>query len=287
MTYKEDICEILRELDIVEGDIVLLHSSLSSVGRVDGGAAAVIDAFIEMVGTAGTLVMPAFPDDISRPFDAFATASDTGIITEVFRKKEGVIRSLHPTHSVCAYGKFAGEITENHQNTQSPCGKGTPFHKICDLKGKIVLLGVDMNRNTLLHTAEDIAEMEYLPESYDIPAPTYINGERYPGRTYSIKKLPLGHRDFLKLTPLLRERGLVKEAFIGMAAVKVMDAEKLLGTSLGILQSDPDYFLCNNYYCNSCMTARTKIISGYKALIFKENRCKLEFCEVCSVQEEL
>jgi aminoglycoside 3-N-acetyltransferase len=280
VTVKKDICDVLYELGICGCDIVLLHSSLSSIERMEGGADAVIEAFIETLGTDGTLVMPAFSDDISTPFDPEVTPSDTGIITEKFRNVKGVIRSLHPTHSVCAYGKFAAEITENHDKAPTPCGKGTPFDKICNSKGKIVLLGVDMNRNTILHAAEDIAEMPYLIRNFNLPAPTY--SPKYPNGILSIQKMPLGHRDFLKLTPVLRRKNMIKEMFIGSAAVKVMDADKLLEISLDILHDDPGFFLCNNNYCNSCMASRNKI-TGNNNKIFKENRCKMDFCEVCMV----
>lgn len=281
MISKEKICTVLNELEIKKGDVVLLHSSLSSMGRVDGGAEAVIEAFIEVLGTGGTLAMPAFSDDTSRPFDTVVTPSDTGIMTEKFRQREDVLRSYHPTHSVCAFGKFAGEITESHQTAQTPCGKGTPFEKIHDFKGKIVLLGVDMNRNTILHTAEDIADIPYLMESLEVPAPTYVDG--YPGKTLSIKKMPLGHRDFLKLTPYLRKLNLIKEAFVGSATIKVMDSDKLLKVTLDILCGDPGFFLCGNYYCNSCVAAGMKVFRDLNTRVFSENRCKMDYCEICSV----
>ena len=56
--YKEDIVQGLTELGLKQGDVVIVHTSLKSIGYVCGGAQAVIEALIEVATSEGTIVMP-------------------------------------------------------------------------------------------------------------------------------------------------------------------------------------------------------------------------------------
>jgi aminoglycoside 3-N-acetyltransferase len=160
---KQNIVDELQKAGIFSGEVLMLHASLSKIGFVEQGAHTVIDAFMEAVGIEGTLVMPAFPvvgfnyDYLSTNpvFNYYLTPSKMGIITEVFRNKSHVIRSLHPTDSVCAVGKHAEYLVKDHFNQLTPYNTNSPFYRLCELKAKIVLLGVDLNSLTNFHTSED------------------------------------------------------------------------------------------------------------------------------------
>jgi len=160
---KQQISEKLKSIGIKNGDLIMLHSSLSKIGFVENGANTVIDAFTEVLGNFGTLVMPAFPSigfnyDYLRTnpvFNLNSTPSKMGIITEVFRKKEHVFRSLHPTDSVCAIGKHAEYLVKDHFNQLTPYNSHSPFYKLTQLHGKIILIGIDLNCLTNFHAAED------------------------------------------------------------------------------------------------------------------------------------
>jgi aminoglycoside 3-N-acetyltransferase len=108
-----DICDGLRELGIRPGAVVLAHGSLGRLGWVHGGEEAVIDALLSAVGSEGTVCMPTVsygrygPRHPPPPFDPARTAGMAGRISERFRQRDGVIRSLHPTHSVAASGPLA------------------------------------------------------------------------------------------------------------------------------------------------------------------------------------
>lgn len=165
-----------------EGELWMVHSSLNSMGFVEGGAETVIGALTEALGKEGTLVMPAFPargknaDYVKtcRNFEINHTPSAMGIITEVFRKLPGVYRSMHLTDSVCAWGKYADYLTSEHHYCLRPHEKNSPFERFISLKGKILLIGVHLDTLTLLHASEDAIEdfkyPVYLkePVEYDI-----------------------------------------------------------------------------------------------------------------------
>ena len=104
MVSKSDIEKRLREIGIKEGDKLLVHSSLSSFGYVEGGADTVIDALIESVGFEGTVLVPTLTGSAELSpqnppvFDVLISPCWTGKILESFRSRKNARRSYHPTH---------------------------------------------------------------------------------------------------------------------------------------------------------------------------------------------
>lgn len=280
---KKDILFSLEMLEIEKGDILLVHSALTSIGHVEGGADTVVDALLEAVGPTGTLIMSTLTG-WDAPFDPENTPSSVGIITEVFRKRPGVLRSLHPVHSVAAYGKNAAYIVSHHEDCATGCGDGTPYRKIAELDGKVMLLGVDMDRCTVMHTLEESADLAYL-FSLDIPAPKY---PPYHGKgTFTLKKFPPGHRDFLCITPVLKRRGELLEGKMGNAVCRVMKARSMFDTILPMLWENPLLFMCENENCNFCCWAHSIYDPRIRANFdhFAQNHCNDPTCEICVIPE--
>lgn len=283
MITKEDIVFSLECMGIKKGDTLLLHSALTSVGKIEGGADAVIDAFLEAIGEEGTLVMSTLTGWFE-PFNAETSPSAVGYLSETFRKRKNVLRSLHPVHSVAAYGKNAEYITKDHDKCETGCGEGTPYLKIAELNGKAILLGVDMDRNTTMHSMEEAIDAKYLL-TLDIPAPTYIDD--YKNKKFTLKKFPPGHRDFLSMTPILRNKRLMTEGKIGNALVKVIDVKPMFELGKELMEKDPLLFICENENCNSCHWSRL-LYSDEKIDYsrYKKIQCHDEHCEICVVEEK-
>lgn len=280
LVRKEDIKFSLDLMDIKKGDVLLVHSALSSIGYVEGGAEAVIDALLETVGEGGTVVMSTLTGWFE-PFDPGSSPSAVGLISEVFRQRKDAVRSLHPVHSVAAVGKHAEYITGDHDKCETGCGEGTPYLKIRDLGGKVMLLGVDMDRNTVMHSLEEEINALYL-RTVDIPAPTYM--EDWENKRFTLKKFPPGHRDFIGITPILRRKNALIEGKIGNAAVKVIELSALFETGLEVLRRDPLFFICHNPNCNSCHWSRLLYEnSGIDYARYKGNGCTDKCCEICVV----
>jgi len=173
---RESLARDVRNLGVVPGQIVLVHSSLNAVGWVAGGPVAVIQALLDAVTDAGTLVMPTHSSDNTDPagwghppvpqawhqvirdhmpaFDPVMTpARGMGVIAETFRSWPGVVRSNHPTSSFAALGTQAGAITRDHALHHS-LGELSPLAVMYDLSAMVLLLGVGYDRNTSFHLAE-------------------------------------------------------------------------------------------------------------------------------------
>ena len=163
-------------LGIEKGMVLLVHSSLSAIGWVCGGAVAVLIALQEVLGDTGTLVMPTHSTDLSDPsqwknppvpeswwqtiretmpaYDPDLTPTRSmGKIAETFRKQSGVLRSTHPQSSFSARGPQASYIVNNHSLAYG-MGESSPLARIYDLQGSVLLLGVDHSSNTSIHLAE-------------------------------------------------------------------------------------------------------------------------------------
>ncbi|MCH9651801.1 MAG: AAC(3) family N-acetyltransferase [Deltaproteobacteria bacterium] len=167
----------LEGLGVKEGDMLVVHSSLSSLGWVLGGAPTVVRAVLGALGSTGTLVMPAATPQCGEPtmgpdrsadeshlgevrdhlpvFDPQTTPTSLGAIPETFRTWPGTLRSHHPLESICARGPIAQRIVRDHPLAFSE-GPGSPFDKLYQSGARVLLLGVGFNRCTALHFAESL-----------------------------------------------------------------------------------------------------------------------------------
>ena len=238
------IIEDLRALGLWAGDTVLVHSSLSSLGYVEGGADTVVDALLAVIAPGGTLAMPSFPlkgsmlDYVQSRvvFDVRTTPSRMGKITGIFRQREGVLRSLHPTHSIAALGPDAKRLTEGHARCPTPFGPGSPFVRLIELGGKILCLGVEIAYITSYHALEDLTP--------DFPEPVYVEGSfscpvvGYDGKPITVvtrahnpavaaRRIERRPEKLREVKELLREESVLSEGRVGKANAFLLDAGKM------------------------------------------------------------
>lgn len=164
---KEQLKQDLHALGISAGDTVLMHSSYRSLGGVEGGAEGFFSAFLELLGPEGTLILPALSyESVTRQQPEFhlkSTPSCVGYLPEFFRTQvPGVIRSMHPTHSCCLLGRQAAALAADHELDDTPVGPHSPFAKLPETGGKILMLGCSLDHNTSMHGVEETAEPPYL-----------------------------------------------------------------------------------------------------------------------------
>ena len=237
---REQIEAALKRMGLGSGDIVLLHSSVASLGQVDGGAETIIQAFLNVLGPEGTLVVPTF--------------GALGTITEVLRQRPDAVRSLHPKASVAAVGGAAEALCRDHWKAELAHGPDTPYQRLADMGGYVCLLGVDQDRNTTLHTAEELLRLPYLkptPEvTFDTPGgPVTRIWPFFPGP----------HRDFIGLDRALRDAGKVRVSRLGNAVVRLMKSAELIDACVALGQRDPAFVLCDNPACADCVAQRAAL----------------------------
>lgn len=151
-----DLRGALSQLGVLPGDVLMVHSAFDKFLGFQGRPVDVIRVLQEAVGVGGTVVMPTIPfrgtaveyalgDPV---FDAGGTVSQMGLISEVFRRCQGVVRSRHPTHSVAAWGDRADAIVSGHEHSPTPCGRRTPYGRLFEYNGKVLLVGVSADAMT-------------------------------------------------------------------------------------------------------------------------------------------
>ena len=244
MYTKQDLMNHMAEMGVDPKGTLLVHSSMKSIGQVEGGADTVLDAMMEYMKD-GLLILPTHTWDrinLKNPvFDVDITDSCVGVLTNLFRKREGVVRSLHPTHSVAAYGKDAAEYTAGEEKTNSPCPREGCWGRLYDRKAQILMLGCTLSSYTFLHSVEEWADV-----------PGRLTKEEHP--LYSVdmdgvKHAVPQHRHagansgwFPKMEEEYIERGAVRLTRFGDAVCRLCDAVKTADIALEWLPKDIDLF---------------------------------------------
>ncbi len=239
---QAQIVRELRRLGVRAGDIVVAHSALSSFGQVAGGARRVVDALIETVGPKGTLLMPTLT--LSTPYDYRKSPSAMGAVTEQFRKRPGVLRSLNPLVPAAALGPRAREFIAGHHLAECPY-IGSPYDLAAKAGGWVLLLGVDQDRNTTLHCAEALAKAPYLGQE----EARYLD-RRGKATLYRGNLCAGPHRNFIGTDPKLRAAGIVRMGKIGRCVVRLMKGQELIDFCVSQIRKDPAFFITGNegYY---------------------------------------
>lgn len=162
MYSKQDLIKAIEQMGILPQDTVFIHSSMKAIGEVEGGADTVLDAFMEYL-SEGLLILPThtwgFLNETFNVFDPKKEGTCVGILTNLFLKRPGVVRSLHPTHSVAAYGKDAREYVQGEEKVGTPCAPGGCYDRLREKNAKILLLGVTHAKNTFIHCVEELLDV--------------------------------------------------------------------------------------------------------------------------------
>lgn len=168
----------LRALGLVAGDTVMVHAGLRSVGHILGGPDSLIGALLDATSPGGTVMVYTdwnddyheLLDDDGRiptamrehipPFDPASSRArrDNGTIAEFVRTFPGALRSANPGASCAAVGTKAAWLTDDHP-LEYGYGRGSPFDKLVEAKGKILLIGAPLEAMSILHHAEHLADL--------------------------------------------------------------------------------------------------------------------------------
>jgi aminoglycoside 3-N-acetyltransferase len=225
-----------QQLGLAKGDTVIVHSGISHLGKVTGGPKAIFEIIREMVGGQGNVLYPVFPFNNlmmnyleSKPsFDVRTAPSKMGSLTDYALKAPDGLRSIHPSHSVLAFGPQRDELVATHHLDVKPFAERSPFARLVDFNGKILLVGVGLNSTTSFHRTEDrlgdkFPVKIYGERTFRVPC-TGWNGEPLEVVTPAHDPFVSRVRDCnLVRDDFLRE-GVLRELPIGSGTVGIIDA---------------------------------------------------------------
>ena len=237
----------LADLGIKPHDTVLVHSSMKAVGAVDGGADTVLDVLAQHLAT-GLLLLPTHTwsdrNNADGIFDPATEPSCVGLLSERFRKRPGVVRSWHPTHSIAGLGSTAATFLAGEEQTRSPCPRSGCWGRLYDVGTHILFLGASLRTNTFLHSVE---------EWHNVPDRLATEPTLFRIRTPSGQLIPCPqHRHhsslgdvsqfYDKVEPELLRRGIAREGRIGDARAVLCNVRAMADYVSELLKQDLNYF---------------------------------------------
>lgn len=243
---QADITRGLEDVGIRHGDVIFVHSSLSAFGHVEGGADTVINALLESVGDAGTVVVPTFTWDSFHDksgviFDMRNTPSEVGRITEVFRHRPEAIRSPHICHSVAAIGTHAREMVRDTPSAYDP---GGTFDTLYTLNAWNLFLGVSFGSCTALHAVEETMRVPYRQhrEFRDCTV-IHLDDTRAPSNSTEFLRKEGYWNDFVKMGNVFAGYGVLHTTTVGKATITNIRIRDVIDITTQLLHDDIDYLL--------------------------------------------
>ena len=246
LVIPEDVQTALRNVGVKSGQAIMVHTSLSSLGYVCGGAQTIIEALLHSVGQEGTIMMPTQSWKNLDPttgvywqepkewwpvireyipaYDERITPTNTmGAVAEMFRQWPGTIRSGHPARSVAAWGRYAKYLTEKH-SLSDIFGDGSPIGRLYELDGAVLLIGVGYDKNTSLHLAD--ARAEY-PGKHTVveSSAIQVDGQRV---WKSYETLAVDGEDFPAIGEAFEQTGQVRHVSLGDGILSMMSQRALV-----------------------------------------------------------
>jgi aminoglycoside N3'-acetyltransferase len=238
LSTQRDIETELEQLGLEKGQIVEVHSSLSSIGYVDGGAPKIVNALMNVVGEEGSIVMSLYP--VSKPIplsgeekawgirakvqtygEDYHGPTGMGVIADEFFRRHGTI--LGPKwHRVCAWGRYAEQLSKG-------------YHVLLEMDGWVLLLGVDIRRCSSMHQAEKYLLPQAIVRYFDPPEDIR---RKYPTDIY----LSYGQTfedAWLKIQTEAERQGIIKIGQIGNATSRFFKARSVVGMYEEALRIDP------------------------------------------------
>jgi aminoglycoside 3-N-acetyltransferase len=237
------VLKVLHQLGTPCDGVLMVHSSFKTMAREGHEPTAVLRALLEYM-TPGTILLPTMSWREVKPpnsvFDELQTPSNTGILTELFRTQYATARSVHPTHSVAARGKLAGDILSEHHLDDTPCSLRSPFGLLGRYDGWVLMLGVSMDCCTLIHHVEEMIA----PDLYLKPPAerqTYTCRDRHSRKVIvHVRRHLFLPRDYWQFQDVLASRGELRTGRIDNAVCRAFRASDMLRAVTEVLITRPD-----------------------------------------------
>lgn len=251
---KEQLVEDLKNLGLQKGDLLHAKISLRAIGRIDGGAATLLAAILEVIGPEGTLVSDSFIPMYPLPLTAEQAenvAHDqsptyAGAFCRSMVQHPDMVRSQHPVQKGVAIGARASDLMLNHTD-QSPAYD--PLHRMALEGAKHITIGKDVVGVGTTHVAQNLLELKQ-----DIPK-YGLNYRNSAGEVvlFEINWVGGCGNGFPKFFPLYEKGGgILVRGPVGAADSMITDMKKTLDIELATLAETPAFFFCDDPGCTYC-----------------------------------
>ncbi len=257
-----DLVGDLRAMGVQPGATLIVHSSFKSIGGVQGGPAAVVEALKLAVGPGGLLAMPTFTFGRDAVFSVAASPSQTGAITEFFRLSEGAWRCSHPTHASAFWGRDAEALAASRSALGGGLDPDSSYGLAAGRPGaRLLLVGIDSRRNSYVHVCEARLNLPYVEE-------TYWHGQKH---SYVIEHLdgrqersdnprvPGCAKNFDVVDRRLEAHGQLRRVRLGRAECLWLNPEDVYEAVRALVSERADALLCGNPLCGFCPLARRSL----------------------------
>ncbi len=263
----DELSEGFERLGLRDGDSVVMHASLESMGVVDGGAAMVLHRLLRVLGKSGTLLMPTFTsitrhttthdnytklecwcegrEDRHLPFIPELQPDRTiGEIAKRLCSWPASRRSRHPAYSYAAVGKHGDELVREF-SLDDPL---LPLKRFLRHDPLVLTIGVALDSVTAIHVPEQTRlKPKFTREralTFTSKGPAWVDITAL-GCSNGFKKLE---------AQLVGKES--RETKIGLATTQIYPMKRLLERADSTLEELPAALLCDNMACLSCSAAK-------------------------------
>ena len=246
---QEQLKEMIMDMEkigICKGDVLFVHSSLSALGRIDGGSKTVVDGLLHAIGNQGTLLMPAFSyaTTVQYPyyFSMEKSVCCVGAIPEYYRGLSTTKRSLNPTHSICGCGVQAEELLNPHSLDCTPVGKHSPLSALTNCKGKILFLGCGLNSNTLMHGVEEDVGVNYVLKQQPVEYLMELSNTQLERKMYYQHDFERYKQCYYRLEQIISPK-FVRKGKVLAADCILLNAQEAWRSAEEKMRQDPFFFV--------------------------------------------
>jgi aminoglycoside 3-N-acetyltransferase len=232
----------LRRLGVMPGDVLMVHASYGSFAGFRGNVGDALRTLQRAVTEDGALLMPTLPFSGSAVefvenvavTDLKRAPSHMGLLSDLFRRWPNVTRSIHPTHPVAGWGRRAAALLNEHAVAGSPCGVHSPYHKLLEADGKILLAGVSIAALTFYHSIEELLEpllpvRPFTERIYELKT-LDARGALHLTRTRLYDPTVSARRYGEPMIDPLKQRGYWRETHVGRLSLVLLHAREVLET---------------------------------------------------------
>lgn len=247
MYTKSDIHAQLAAMGVSPADTVLMHTSMKAVGEVEGRAEGFLNILIDYFAEDGLFLIPthtyANVGDPSKPtMDMTSSYTCIGLLPSLAAAHPAAHRSLHPSHSMAAFGKRAAEYIAGEENIDTSTHWKGCYGKLYEAGGKVLLCGVGHNRNTYLHSCEERIgvpnrlSINLKPTTIKMPSGEIVS---HPIHCHCAIGCGDVSAHYPKYEPAFRRAGAIVDGHLGDAAVQFCDCVTMCDVMARIHKAHP------------------------------------------------